>query len=190
MGKRIEEKAALMAKVTQNYGEPASPVTGDKLSSWDLAAAMSFGGASRAEALSVLAKWVQDKSAQEELFYAIYDQVVQVATKKKWRIPKGKQLLRKLTRLAIMEHIAPCRCQRCKGRGMLYGLGRVPKVCPSCGGVGGGLYLSGREKARLVEVSGTAWRNTWLWRYNEILRMLQDIDSKGLLSLAKGLKDG
>ena len=74
-----------------------------------------LSGLSREAYLYAAAKWIQDKSVEPELFYRIYLIVGGLAIKHKWRVPKGRELLRGLTQLAIIEMVREPRCRHCNG---------------------------------------------------------------------------
>lgn len=165
-------------------GTPGLGLTGN-----DVAGALALGKATRSQSFAVMAKWVQDESAQDRLFYEIYDRVVKLAAKKKWKVAPGKCWLRKMTRLAIAEHVSPCRCRRCKGRGFLYPPGREAKVCPQCGGSAMGEFMPQSKKAEIIGIPWESWRRKWRWAYAQVLEIIQDEDGKGIAALSRGLRE-
>lgn len=183
--------AARMAnqKPVDTTDTPVSGTAGQGISGLDVAGAIAMGGADEGETLMVLAKWVQDKSAQARVFYIIYDRVVEAAVKKKWRVPKGQELLRKLTRVAIAEAIDPKCCPTCAGRRYVWMKGdTVARLCPTCNGMGKRGWRD-EDRARLAEISLSSWSKRWGARYFIIIGIVSRFERAGLESLKRGMMD-
>lgn len=162
-------------------GTPGLGLTG-----LDVAAALAMGGADRAATLMVLHKWVQDKSVQEPLFYAVYDAVVTVAAREHWKVPKGGEILRSITRLAIAEETDPKRCPACQGRAEAL-IGGVMKKCPACNGIGWSEWPEAM-RARLVGIDKANWSRTWDVRYRKAREVVARFERRGLAALRNGLE--
>lgn len=148
----------------------------------DVPAALAMGGAGRGETLMVLAKWVQDRGAQHQLFYVVYDKVVKLAVAEKWRVPKGGEYLRLLTRLAIAEVTDPKCCPTCGGRGAT-----VRVVCPTCDDRGRRNW-SDAMRARAAGIDKSNWSRTWGRRYLKVMGVVAGFEARGLASLRVGLE--
>ena len=130
-----------------------------------------LSGVSRQAYLYAASKWIGDKSVEPELFYRIYVMVGTIAAKEKWRIPKGKEILRGLTKLAIIEEIEAPVCPKCKG-----------SQCKTCNHTGF-LRLKGSERADLVGVSRYAWCRNWSYKYPLIVNGIRAFESEILEKL-------
>lgn len=164
----------------QGGGTPGLGITG-----LDVAGALSMGGAGEGETLMVLAKWVQDTSAQARLFYVVYDDIVKLATEEKWQVPVGAHRLRRLTRLAIAEIIDAKTCQACQGRQWVLN-GAIPKVCQACNGSGRRDW-SAATRYHAVGIHRSNWLRTWARRYIDIMSIVAAYDSQGLRALRRGV---
>lgn len=151
----------------------------------DVAGAMAMGGAGEGETLMVLAKWVQDTSAQARLFYVVYDDVMELAAREKWRVPKGEEYLRRLTRLAIAEIIDVRVCPSCSGT-RYDTSGRVPVICAPCGGSGRTAWTPA-IRYHAAGIHGCNWYRTWAPRYKKIMGVVGGYEERGLASLRGGL---
>lgn len=151
----------------------------------DVAGAMAMGGAGEGETLMVLAKWVQDTSAQARLFYVVYDDVMELAAQEKWRVPKGEEYLRRLTRLAIAEIIDARACPSCNGT-RYDTSGNVPVICDECHGSGRKAWPT-NVRYRAAGVDKRNWDRTWARRYRKIMGVVGTYEAAGLAALGSGI---
>jgi hypothetical protein len=107
-------------------------------------------------------------------------ELVQMPNFNAWPLCHGQQYCRRIAILAIYECLIPrpIRCARCLGRGyiVLHGqempcddvivAGRVEKR--GCNN-SGGQKLSARQRADLIGIPWTSWRDGWNWRYEMVL---------------------
>jgi len=181
--------AARMTDKPQQYDEPTGGTPGIGLTGMDIAGALSMGGASHAETMMVMHKWVQDKSAQLPLFYSVYDEVVKMAIAHKWKAIKGKEIFRALTRLAIAEVTDAKCCPTCGGRGEVWRKGaNVPMVCRTCNGIRRKEWTDAM-RYRLLEIDRKAWERTWEIRYPAVMAVVRGFESRGLAALRNGLDE-
>jgi len=179
--------AARMAGKPLDYasvpgGNPMGGLSGN-----DIAGALAMGGASNAEAMMVRLCWVQDKSVQGPLFYELYSRVAGLAVKKGWKPPKGKELLRSMTMLAIAEVSDPGLCQCCGGRREVWPKGAtVPIICPECKGVGR-RGMREKDRAHACGVAASTWSTNWGPKYAQVLEMVSGVESAGVYALFKGV---
>ena len=179
--------AARMTDRPQRYDEPTGGTPGVGLTGMDIAGALSMGGANRAEMLIVMYKWVQDKSAQQPLFYVVYDEVVKLATKYNWKPIKGKEIFRGLTMLAIAEVTDPHTCPTCQGRGERL-TRNMMRQCPTCNGIGR-QEMSDAMRYRALGIDRKAWERTWEPRYPRILAVVGGFEGRGLAAIRNGLRE-
>lgn len=181
--------AAKMAGRPIDYGAVGGGTPRLGLTGLDIAGALSMGGARREESLMVMLKWVQDKSVQEPLFYILYDRVVGLAVKRGWKVRKGEEFLRKLTRLAIAEIATPNLCPTCNGRREVWLRGEsLPTKCPHCNGVGV-RDMEDQDRAALVGITKSSWCELWRDRYPEVRGIMERVEAAGLSALSRGIQD-
>ena len=139
-----------------------------KLEAYDIAYALS--GLAKGPYLMGLAKHAGHADSLSDLeseFYAF-------CTTKfgGWKVPAGKQYIRRMCQLAIYETIYQEPCKACFGRGL-----RKKKDnhyhCGRCHGTGK-VKLSKRRQSRAVGVSWSRWQALWSGRYEEIFAEAQE----------------
>ena len=81
-------------------------------------------------------------------------------------------LLTAAAELAIGEAIYPRLCWRCGGRKELRGPHGVVRTCEHCGGTGLG-HVREREAAQWMGVTRHRWRETYRWKYLQLLAALE-----------------
>lgn len=170
----MTKTAQLLARLAAGRQWDSGPgSTGsDKLTTADIAAGLA--GLDRATALLLTAKYGGSLADALEAEIPLYLQVVDHANRRRWKVPKGRELLRRLTRLAIYETIHPATCPRCNGVGQ-----RGTRSCPGCGG-SGRANMNQRERARFAGVHGANWSRTWGARYEEVHRLTRSMEQAGL----------
>jgi len=118
-------------------------------------------------------------------------EIVDLATKKKWKYPKeriGKEFLRGMGRMAICEGVFPYVCMTCRGtKSQILIEGKV-ESCPSCGG-SGKRRPSYRERAEIMGFKHETWRINWDSRYKEIAGILDNWESEGIGKFKKMLPE-
>lgn len=122
-------------------------------------------GCSRLGVALVLIQHAQDRSS----YPAALDELVKEATnlylRNRWVEPdddKGKDILRSMCRLALLEAAEP-KCPQCKGRGH----GMRGGACRSCGSTGD-MRIFDRDRAYAIGVMPDAYRKTHRRRYQWI----------------------
>lgn len=155
----LAKLTARTSKLQPRVGESGRPVDHTYL-------AGVLAGVSREAYLYAASKWIGDKSVEPELFYWVYVMVGTIAAEQKWRIPKGKQILRGLTKLAIIEEIRDPVCPKCRGR-----------QCKTCNYTGY-LRLKGSERAALVGVSKWAWYRHWSQKYPFVVNAIRGFEGE------------
>ncbi|MCG8004680.1 MAG: hypothetical protein JAY88_14670 [Candidatus Thiodiazotropha lotti] len=98
----------LIAKGTAQHINPAS--IGRATSGEGITAALAAGmcaGMPRDWWLAARLKWADDWSGIKDLELYLWISAVDIAIEKGWKVPKGREYLRKMARLAIFEMAAP-----------------------------------------------------------------------------------
>lgn len=105
---------------------------------------------------------------------------------KQWRIHK-KGICRSLARLAIVEHVNPMRCFRCKGVGERM-VRNVRVECPTCFGTKR-FRLTRRMYCEALGIDKHTWDRLWRERYRcDILPILDKYEAVLAGQLNKQLK--
>lgn len=121
-----------------------------------------------------------------------------------WPFPKGWDRISwidKITTMALREHIYPHTCVCCGGTGFNIikakqirqrrrkrnvKIGQVIE-CQICKGTGM-KKPTGRSRAKAVDMAHTTWAYKWEDRYKDVLIVLDRVESIGLGSIAKRLR--
>lgn len=139
----------------------------------------------------VLYKWALMGDIAQKLERAAYLMAVDIAVKEKWQIPKGKELVRHMTRLAILESSNPPKCNTCNGLGKEYtnegGLKQI--ACRACGG-GGARRMTGELRSLIVGLDPSRWSKTWGRRYETILDALQRREEYAIRHMSRRMSEG
>lgn len=160
---------------------------GPEITAQDVAFACS--GTSVGGYLVALSKWVHDSSVQDALYYHAYLAAVDVAARDRWRVPKGQERVRKLSRMAIGELVNPMKCALCQGRAEIWPRGTsTPIACPRCGGTGS-RRLRASEMARVIGVDDSTWSRSWAGKYEALYRLYADWELDALKQIAAGLSN-
>ena len=177
----------LLARLTvraQNVGERSNGGTGG-ITPQDIAAACA--GMTHAQYLLILRIYTHDTSVQSRLFYLVYDQAMTIATRGRWRLPAGKELVRKMVGLALAEIIEPVSCHVCGGKCEVWLKGMsVPTICKDCKGTGKRAATS-RHRAAALELDESTFAKYWRDRYEQIYAHVRELDSDGLRKIKKRL---
>lgn len=151
----------------EQKGRSVSPLT-----SSDIAA--SIAHTSRDAQMYAYMKFVHDKSVMDELVYSLWIKMVDLANAKGWRVPRGKEYLRKMVRLAIIENVEPMRCTNCMGVGeKSRGPSQKVERCRGCGG-SGMRTITEADRADIVGMDKSTWGRKWARRYQEVMFLIQD----------------
>lgn len=142
---------------------------------------------SDAQYLLLLRIYTQDKTVQQKLFYQIYDHAIGIAARDRWRVPVGKELVRKMTALALAEVIEPRACPKCNGKGEVWLRSRsMPTLCDVCDG-GGRKPPTLREKAAALGLEESNFAKRWRDKYEQIFYYVVQLNMDGLRTLKKRL---
>ena len=150
----LTARSTNLNRVTRG-GKPA-------LTSSDVAAALS--GISSPATDYALYRYVGDTSAQPRLFYIAYLRAVDVANRDGWQPPKGSEIIRKMTKAALVETFDCPVCRSCGGTGYLGA-----KSCTQCGG-GGTARIPDSTIAHALGVDKSNYSRTWRDRYQSVRR--------------------
>jgi len=134
-------------------------------------AAMALAGLDRGPYLLARVKFSLDDSSRYPLENQLWSEMCGVATRKRWKVPVGREFLRGLSRMAVNEAVSPCKCSRCSGRGSIYPRGAAARVCNVCLGTGRGC-VSGSARAKAAGVDKSNWSRVWGKRYELFLSRL------------------
>lgn len=105
------------------------------------------GGMRREWYLAARLRWGLDWSVANELEYMLWMEGSGVSYKERWRVPKGKEYVRKMAGLAIAEIAEPKR------------------------------YAPDARKAEWMDVSASQFSRLWGKRYNAIYSIIEDWSS-------------
>lgn len=140
-------------------------------------AAAACSGLTDEQYMLVTAKWAGYRGRLPLLAYRLMDIGFDLATREGWKLPRGREYIRKMTLLAIAEVVDPLICRRCRGtRFILY------RPCPACQGTGH-RRMHGAERARAIGCDRANWYRTWQARYERIYRRIADMETEGLESI-------
>lgn len=134
----------------------------------------------------LLARICADKTAQHRAFYSLYQEVIQLAVDRQWRIrEKGDEKLRGLTQLAIFELTDSHRCPKCKGTGYNKRL----RPCRSCGGTG---FYNVRpiQRAKALGIAASTWQRVWAYRFADVMALMATHEASALKVIGCKLKRG
>lgn len=117
----------------------------------------------------IWSEFIDATCVQGRLWYHAEMHVIDLAVEREWFLPRhdpqrGKETLRRMARLAILELTTPLRCQSCGGTRV----NRLARACGKCRGTGN-LVIRKGERARLLDIPYTSWRRQWRSRYHAIL---------------------
>lgn len=139
-------------------------------------AARALAGLPRGPYLLARVLWVLDQSSLSALENQLWGEMCGVASRKGWTksksYPVGKELLRKMAKMAIYETVSPPQCHVCNGRKEIHPKNQAVRPCGACSGTGL-KAISNRKRADKVGISETSWRRTWSERYAEFLAKQQ-----------------
>jgi hypothetical protein len=113
-----------------------------------------------------MARYVGDTGAQPRLFYAAYLRTVDVAIRERWKLPRGEEMLRKLTLVALFELMNCKPCPLCDGEGFVG-----VNLCMGCEGTGKAC-LPCVAVAKAVGRSEKQFHEVWKPRYRLVVREL------------------
>lgn len=132
----------------------------------------------------LLSKVCDDRAAQHRAFYSLYQEVVQLAVDKHWKIrEKGQEKIRSLTQLILFELTAAPRCPKCNGTKFNKRL----RPCRSCNGTG--FYkIRDAQRARALGINSSTWNRVWAYRYAEVLSLILNHETNALKSIGQKLK--
>ncbi len=154
---------------------PSAPVTGDKLTTADVAGALA--GIKKAHELLLRYKYLDDYSGEHEIISQLVEQLSFPSTKK-----ISDKVIYKLIQVSLVDYAKPCLCPMCKGRGEV--VNRQGKIiqCPKCNG----MRLKSRSKSALSRAIGIpreTFRRNWWEVYEKIADQLSIWESEALKKL-------
>jgi len=158
--------------------------TAGGLTSADISAACA--GANAVGETILLAKICGDRCVQDPLFYKMYTEVIDLATKQGWKAKKrGEDKIRSVLQLAIYESVTQYVCPVC--RGTKWSRKDPTKPCTPCRGTGK-WRISDTDKAAVTGISKTAWSKLWRYRYEDIVLMLENYEHQAKVSILNKLR--
>jgi hypothetical protein len=155
----VSKKLALLAVKT------ASTATGGGVASLTpemVAAACS--GLKLRPYLYARVKYALDDSVKPQLTQLMIMSVWRKSKRDRWRYIPGetRRSFITLVAVALEDSLNPRKCKSCNGSGMLK------TVCKTCDGTGNGQPISGRELAKLLDVSYKRVRLCWGDRFRDV----------------------
>lgn len=148
----------------------------------DIAAALAFCP-DRVATLLVLYVWAGQSDLAQPLERAVYLMAVDRAARESWTIPKGREYVRKMARLAILETVGQPKCSRCNGYSKEFTREDGEIDCRVCGGEGS-RSLRDDMRAEIVGMHKSRWSRVWGPRYEQIMGDVRDKIAKGLRHVA------
>src|SRR3990167_8925462 len=136
------------------------------LSPSDIAA--SLAGLPRPAQLVLLSRWACFAGLESEILYYTLNYTVKLWVQNGWKYPKneGKDFLRRLSKLALIDTVFPLPCKRCKGHRRIMRREGYSITCNRCAGYGTS-NLTDRERARLLDMPYSTW-NGYRRQYKNI----------------------
>lgn len=116
------------------------------------------------------------------------------AVQERWRQRKGKSglgknKLRDVARLWIVEASHPHRCGYCKGSGKAFDReSRRHVSCTHCAG-GGTIRWSNLQRAQWMQMRHSSWQQTWRGRYERLDQLMAAKEAHGLRIVSLALSD-
>ena len=151
----------------------------------DALAAMS--GADKLGSLLAARLWMLDTSADAQIERLAYLRAIELAVSGKWRIPKGREYVRRMTRLAIRELTDPERCPACQGSCQQWNADKLEaQPCSHCGGTGR-VRMNDSKRAAAVEMDPSRWSRVWRTRYESIHAAIDNAVTEAINHAAKRL---
>ena len=149
--------------------------------------AAALSGTDRLGYLLVLRIWALDYSVADDLERCAYVRASGLAAKERWRINRGSENVRGVTRSALTELITPQKCRACCGSGDQWNMDATKiEVCRSCGGTGRKRY-TGTERAMIAGIPQQTWSETWARRHDQVYALMVDAERAAIKVLHKGL---
>lgn len=133
--------------------------------------------------LLVWAQYINAEGVQGQLLYEAELRVADIAADRGWRPPRGKQLLRRMARLAVLELVEPLKCPSCRGTGA----NRLGRRCKLCRG-SGNRKVTERQRARLLDVPQSTWERTWQRRYHRVLSHFESLTVEALHTIRDNMR--
>ena len=147
----------VMSRLTQ---QAAQDGTGGGPGEYDLATCAALcRGLPRSAYLSARLVWCLDWSVANELEYLLWVEAAGLAARERWRIPKGREYVRRMSGLAIAESADP-------------------KV-----------WKFSSQRAGFVGVSESEWSRTWRPRYEAVYGILIDWTSDAYRAIQRAQVD-
>ena len=132
----------VMSRLTQ---QAAQDGTGSGPGEYDLATCASLcRGMKRPPYLTARLIWCLDWSVCNELEHLLWMEAASLAAKERWKIPKGKEYVRRMAGLAIAESADPKR------------------------------WRFASQRAEFAGISDSEWSRTWRARYEAVYEILTD----------------
>ena len=148
----------------------------------------SMAGLDRGSQLVLMARYCQYPGLERELMYRLWNYAVDVSIEFGWpKPPKGQELLRKLSRLAVLENVYPLPCRRCSGKKRVMRREGYAIICPRCTG-GGTHTLNNRERCEITGLTYYQWRQ-WQSRYKVLSNAINYWDNDGLKHVKNQLQN-
>ncbi len=159
---------------------PSSPVTGDKLTTSDVAGALA--GITKPQELLLRYKYLDDLSGEHEIVLELVGQLTFPSADR----VGGNQFIYHLNQVALADYAKPCLCGMCAGRGEVATREGQVMQCPRCKG----FRLKSRSIsaiARAVDVPRETFRRNW-WRvYQEVSDQLSFWESAAMNKINQNL---
>jgi len=131
-------------------------------------------------------KYAGEQAWWSDLEYALYWRVIDMATRKGWRSPpayKGKEPLRRASRLALWEKVHPHVCPTCLGRSSVILDSHIIN-CGTCNGTAR-IVPDDQKRMEYLEI-GPDWPE-FPERYGRIFNILTGWELDGLTSMSKAM---
>lgn len=175
-----EKGARLLTRCNESQikGVPGGRSTNpDTLRPSDIAAGLS--GLPAGVSATVLLKHCHDPASVRPLYAHLLNTAGKLAVEQRWKGYRANEkpaakMLESMVRLAIDELMRSGVCPSCRGSKRSV---NDKRACQRCGGTGRQNY-SDRERARMVGMPRTTWRDTWARRYEQIYSVANSWDKR------------
>ena len=152
--------------------------SGRSLTAQDIAASISYANLDRLQYLSALYVFANDKAVQNELYYRLEVEAIQIAVDGKWKLEMG--LFRRMTRLAISEALHPHKCPVCHGTQHLQTtVAGALLPCEACG-ASGNLAITNADRAKILGLGIETFNHRWSKNYYSLRGRIEAMPKSAL----------
>lgn len=184
----------LLSKMTaKNASIDSMGISGElKITSYDVAVALSYGTLSEYAYYLGRAKYCHDETAHTVLWEHLEERIQQAIKKNNWKDSEGRA--KGMALLVLNEGVYRLPCTHCHGRGIIWkkskGNGSINngKQCAKCNGTGLG-RLSERQRAKIANVPISSWTRTWASYHHKFICYVTGLESELISHMHRQFSD-